>query len=257
MNFSKYKKFKSKNIIILLLLIIVLFIIYFVINRKEISSVELFFKGVINKVQSVIYPIKKDDIKSNAMYEIEIKTLKDEIEELKELLDINETFSNYKTINSTVIYRNVGYWYDFLTIDKGSKDGIENGMLVISSKGLIGITKNVSKYSSDVKLLTSSDNGSRITVAIDYNGNKVYGLISDFDYIKQELIVDNIISDIKHEDNMNVYTSGLTDTYPEGILIGKVVGIEKDKYGLSKIVRVRCNADFSSIRYVSVLKRES
>lgn len=257
MNRRKRIDSRYKIVIIIVSAIVILVVLNFTINRKEVTPLELFFKGIINKVQQVIYPsyIKKDN-KSIDVYKTEIDSLNKEINELNKLLELNNT-TDYKEINASVLYRNVGYWYDTLTIDKGTKDGIENNMLVMTYDGIIGRVISVSKYSSDVKLLTSNDQNSRITVGILYNDITIYGLISGYDYKSGEILVNDITDDIEMKDNMKVTTSGLTDSYPKGILIGIVTKVEKDKYGLSKVIRFKPNANFKDIKYVTVLKRDS
>lgn len=246
------RKGKYFKILYLVIGIIVLILIYFSTNKEQLSSAELFFKGIINKIQSIYYK-DIDILKSDELLSAENESLKGEIKELKELMNLQNIHSDYSNIYATVIYRNVGYWYDNLTINKGRDDGVKSNMLVISSSGLVGITKNVTKYSSDVLLLTSINENSKISVGIMYDNDIVYGLINGYDHKKGELIVDNIVADIEYKENINVVTSGLTSTFKEGILIGEVSAVENDKYDLSKIVRVKCSANFSNIRYVSVL----
>jgi rod shape-determining protein MreC len=248
---------KYKIAIIIVSAIVILVVLNFTINRKEVTPVELFFKGIINKVQQVIYPsYKKGNNKSVNIYKVEIDSLHKEIEELKKTLELNN-FTDYKEINASVLYRNVGYWYDTLTIDKGSNEGIEKNMLVMTYGGIIGRIINVTKYSSDVKLLTSNDQNSRITVGVLYNDKTIYGLISGYDYKTGEILVDNITDDIEMKNGIKVITSGLTDSYPKGIIIGYITNIEKDKYGLSKVIRFNPSANFKDIKYVTVFKRSS
>ncbi len=247
--------FKYKIIIFVFIIILILIVLNLTVNRDKLTSVELFFKGIGNRTQRIFRLSKEEPIeKAPYLFKLENENLKKEIYELKKLLDLKNTFTDYEEIYSAVIHRNVGYWYDTLTIDKGSNDGVKDNMLVMSSNGIIGRTTNVTKYSSDVNLLTATNPNNRITVEIVYNDKSIYGLISGYDYKTNEIIVDNIIDEIKKEKNINVYTSGLTDSYPKGILIGTVTKVEKDEYGLSKIVRLKPSANFKSVKYVIVLK---
>lgn len=244
---------KYKIIIFIMIFVLLLVILFFSISRKELSPPESFFKGIVNKIQQVIYPSKKDDNKSLEAYKIENDTLKKELKELKKTMNIK--YDSYESIYANVLYRDVGYWYDDLTIDKGYKDGIRRNMMVMTGEGIIGRVVGTTNYSSDVKLLTSADKESRITVGIVTDDKTIYGLIDGYDYKTKELLVNDIVDDTVIRTGMKVITSGLTDSYPEGILIGTVTGIGKDRYGLSKILKVTPSADFRSIRYVAVLKR--
>ena len=82
-------------------------------------------------------------------------SLKQEIKELKELLNLNSTLSEYTTINATIISRNDLYWFNTVIIDKGKKDGLKKNMAVITQNGLIGKISKTTKKTSEIKLITT------------------------------------------------------------------------------------------------------
>ena len=65
-------------------------------------------------------------------------------------------------------FRNIDYWYDEITIDKGSKSGITKGMAVVNNSGLLGQITSVSNYYSTVKLLANENMSDKISVKISY-----------------------------------------------------------------------------------------
>ena len=142
-----------------------------------------------------------------------------------------------------------------LTIDKGSHNGIKEGMVVINSTGLIGKITNVSTFSSDVKLITTNDTNNKISVTITNGDTKLTGIINGYDYKKGLLTVEGISNTATVNNGDFVYTSGLGGVFPSGILIGKVEGITTDVYDLSKIINVKPSAKFDDINFVTVLKR--
>ena len=222
------------------------------------------FKGIQNllsdfkKLNNVLSEndILKKNIDKVDSLETENIELKREIENLKKELKIDFVLSDYTRLNATVISRNTGYWYNVLTIDKGSHNGIEPGMVVINSTGLIGKIVTVSEFSSDVKLITTTDTNNKISVTV-YNGeNKINGLINGYDYDNEVLEVEGISNTENVEVGDLVYTSGLGGVFPAGILIGKVESITTDVYDLAKIINVKPSANFDDINFVSVLKRD-
>ena len=142
-----------------------------------------------------------------------------------------------------------------LTIDKGSHNGIKEGMVVINSTGLIGKITNVSTFSSDVKLITTNDTNNKISVTVTNGDTKLTGIINGYDYKKGLLTVEGISNTATVNNGDYVYTSGLGGVFPSGILIGKVEGITTDVYDLSKIINVKPSAKFDDINFVTVLKR--
>ena len=82
-----------------------------------------------------------------AKYNEEVK----EVNDLKKILNLNNTLSDSEYINSTVITRNIGYFYNTLTIDKGEVNNVKKGQAVITDDGLVGIISKTSKFNSTVK----------------------------------------------------------------------------------------------------------
>ena len=176
---------------------------------------------------------------------------------MKDELNIKHVLSDYDYLNATVVNRNANTWYNNLTIDKGSNNGIEEGMVVINSTGVIGKTTNVSTFSSDVKLITTTDTNNKISVKITSGDNHLTGLINGYDYKTGYLEVEGISNTENVSVGDLVYTSGLGGVFPSGILIGKVKSITTDVYDLSKIINVSPSANFEDINYVTVLKRKN
>ena len=200
--------------------------------------------------------ILKENISKIDAIETENIELKRQLEALKEELNIEYTLTDYEELNATVVSRNISYWYNTLTIDKGSKNQVEEGMVVINASGLIGKIIKVSSYSSEVRLITTSDTNNKISVSISNGENKINGLINGYNYDNNLLEVEGI----SNTENVNVgdvvYTSGLGGVFPSGILIGKVVNITTDEYDLAKIINVEPNVSFDDINYVTILKRK-
>ena len=213
------------------------------------------------------YKKLKDVEKSNDVLETSIDRidsieaenieLRRQLDALKEELNINYTLSDYEYLNATVISRNVGYWYNKLTINKGSYNGVEKDMVVICSKGLIGRVVKTSTFTSDVRLITTSDTNNKISVHVSNGDNNLYGVINGYDYKKSVLELEGISNTKDVNVGDYVYTSGLGGIFPAGILIGTVTEITTDSYDLAKIMKVTPSVDFNDINYVSILKRKS
>ena len=273
---------KKYVLLIVIVLIIVLFVIFSVSLKKEreLNKVESFFKDTLIYVEKiVVYPfdyvknkisdynelknVKKDnDILETSMdrilsIETENIELRRQLEALKEELNIDYSLTDYEYLNASVISRNVGYWYNKITIDKGSYNGVEKDMVVITSKGLIGRVINTTTFTSDVKLITTSDTNNKISVHISNGDTNLYGLINGYNYNDNVLELEGISNTRDVNIGDRVYTSGLGGIFPSGILIGTVSEITTDSYDLAKVIKVKPSADFSDINYVSILKRKS
>lgn len=181
--------------------------------------------------------------------------LKEEVKKLKESLELNTTLSDKVLVNATIVYRNIGYWYDEVTIDKGSSDGIEKDMAVVTSKGLIGRTAKVGRHSSSVKLLSNDNMNNKISVKIKIKDDYVYGLISKYDSKKNVYTVEGISENVEIPIGADVVTTGMGSIFPSGLLIGKVEKITTDNFDLSKVIEVKSSVNYDDIDYVTVVKR--
>ena len=278
----KKQSISKKYILILIIILIILLLIIFSFTLKEdrkLSKAESLLKdGLIYSEKIITYPFNyikenikeykklKDVNKNNNILETSIDRidsieaenieLRRQLETLKEELNINYTLSDYEYLNATVVSRNVGYWHNKITINKGTYNGVEKDMVVIS-KGLIGKVIKTSTFTSDVRLITTSDTSNKISVHISNGDNNLYGLINSYDYNKNVLELEGISNTKDVNIGDYVYTSGLGGVFPTGILIGIVEEITTDSYDLAKIIKVKPSADFNDINYVSILKRKS
>lgn len=174
--------------------------------------------------------------------------LKEEIESLKSSLDIDFVLSDFEVINGVVISRNPSYWLDEIVVNRGIDDGIEKGMCVVVSKGIVGYVKEVySNYSIIILITNSSFNNTSIRINNSY-------LVLEYDK-KGNMIVNQLDNSSNIKVGDVVLTSGLTDKYPSGITIGYVNKIENNNLGTGKTLYISLYYDIDDIRYVSFLKR--
>lgn len=277
--YRKRKKIEKKYIILIIILFITVFIdlaIKIVNPNRKLTLPEKVIKDSVLFVNKIVYvPISyissKIDkiIEKNNIYEkykellkdkeliesIKIKNeeLENELEKLKQILEINKTLSENSYLNASVINRNLDYFSNTLTIDKGSENGIEEGLAVTFNGSLIGKIIKVSNFTSTVKLLTTDDINNKISVKINNNDKYIYGLITG--YKKGNLLVSGIDTNDEIVIGSNVVTTGLGGMFPSGILVGKVKGITKDNFDLATTILVKSEIDFNDINFVTVLKR--
>ncbi len=203
------------------------------------------------------YTKLKEKVEKTDLYYAQIEELQKEVAELKSALELNSTLSEYSYVNATVVNRNIGYWYNTFVIDKGSKNGVESGDAVITNEGLIGKIINVSNFSSTVKLLTSYEINNKISIKIKSDDGKHYGLLIGYDVEKNVYRIEGITNSNEIEEGDMVTTTGLTDYFPSGILIGYVSKIVKDEYDLNSIIEVVPSVSFNDVSVVTILNRKA
>ena len=264
-----YKSKKQKKLNIKFLIIIVVFIIFFGISISVYMSRSNFFcegfiKYIFTYINKVImYPFtalnsdKNEDQSESYIIQKNVNTsLEEEIQELKDILDLNRTLTEYTPINATILSRNKSYWFNQIMIDKGSKDGIEKDMAVVTKNGLVGKVSRVYSHSSEIKLVTSDDVNYKVSVTIKTGNGDSYAILNGYDSETECVTVTGVdkMSTVKKGDT--IVTSGLGGMFPGGIYVGIVEDIKSDKYDLSKTLYIKTSQDFNNIHYVTVLKEK-
>lgn len=251
---KKLKKFYRKNKILVLAITFLFLVItgYFGFYKGNLLSSTTFFQDIGSTLTGVFVSKKVDYQNTTSLQE---KSLKEEIVNLKELLNLKTTMAGYEMVYATITSRNTDYWFYTVTIDKGKKDGIEKDMIVINEKGLVGRVIETHLTSSVVKLISANDSKNKVAVDISSKNTTYKGVISGYEIDKNQILVTSIRSNSDIKENDIVTTNGLGTLFPEGILIGQVEEIFNDDLGVSKVLGVKPAVDFENIRYVAVLKR--
>ncbi|MBO0453808.1 rod shape-determining protein MreC [Candidatus Enterococcus murrayae] len=178
-----------------------------------------------------------------------------EIERLKDELELNQTLTSYEKVTANVITRSPDTWQDMLIVDKGSADGVEGNMAVMSQKGLIGRVMEVNAHSSKIQLLTSDNKSSNhFPVKISSENGNSFGLLNKYDTKEQRLIAEtNDKQEIKEGDI--VQTSGLGGNSPADLAIGTVEKVKSDSFGLNREVYIKPYAQMYDISVVTIIQR--
>lgn len=279
--YRKKQKDKRNKIIISCIIIfclIVGFIVNVVVTDRELTIFEKAIKDSVLTVQKILgYPIEfitnkidenkekdkmyeeyqklQQEVADNNHYKIENEELKKQLEEMKELLNINDTLADYTELNAVVINRDLGYWYDTITINKGEHDGVTIGMPAVVGEGLIGKVISTTTFNSTIRLITATDVVDKISVKIQTGNKYVYGILSSYDSETKTHIIEGISQTEEIENGAIVTTTGMGDIFPAGVMIGKITGVRTDTFDLSNVLEMKSEVDFDNINYVTLLKR--
>ena len=282
MNMYNKKKFDKRYLLILSVVVLALILVILAISLKKnrdlnviekaskdigtvvLKVVETPFNFIHNQIEKMKekedlykkYEKLKNKEKQTDSVIAQNDNLKNEVKKLKESLELKTILSDKYLLTATVVSRNIGYWYGEITIDKGSKNGIEKNMAVVINTGLIGKITKVSNYSSTVKLLSNDNMSDKISVKIKTKNDYVYGLISKYDVKSNTYTVEGISENNEIEKGADVVTTGMGTIFPSGLIVGKVKKVTTDNFDLSKVAIVKSSVDFNDLDYVTVLKRK-
>ncbi len=182
-----------------------------------------------------------------------IKLEQYELDNLRELMELDKKYPSYEKVAANVIGKDAGNWFSTFTIDKGSKDGIEEDMNVIAGSGLVGIVTDVGANYAKVRCIiddTSKTSGMVLTTS---DNCVVHGDLQEMNANQNIQFTDLKDSDDEVSAGDPIVTSYISDKYLQGILIGYISTIETDPNNLTKSGTITPAVDFEHIEEVLVI----
>jgi rod shape-determining protein MreC len=176
-----------------------------------------------------------------------------ELDNLRELYDLDQKYPGYEKVAANVIGMNGVNWFSQFTIDKGTDSGIETGMNVIAGSGLVGIVSGVGKNYATVTAIISDTSKVSGMVTTTSDNLIVSGSLQQ---MNENMVIDfSNLGDKDDEVSVGdpVVTSYISDQYQQGILIGYISTISTDSNNLTKSGTLTPAVDFEHIEEVLVI----
>lgn len=181
----------------------------------------------------------------------------DDLNDVTELYNLGQTYSDYPTVAAKVISKTPSNWYASFTINKGTDDGLKKDMNVIADGGLVGIISEAGHNYSVVR--TIIDDSSNVTGTFKNTKETTDCNVSgDLTLIEQGLVrVNGISGDTNVKDDDMIITSYNSPKFLPGIIIGYVSDITMDSNNLTKSGKLTPVVDFSNLDAVLVITQLS
>jgi rod shape-determining protein MreC len=185
--------------------------------------------------------------------------------ELRKQLDLQKASKLELVLCEVVSRGGAGGWWQTITLNKGSEDGIEQNRAVVTRVGLVGTTINVAKNSCEVLLLYDSN----CQVACRFSRTGSLGILRgagmtlrgnpemEMLLSAESPVVNYVRRDQQLIDGDEVVTSGLGGVYPPGLLVGTMKKLSLDAKELYYCVEINPAEDMRELKYVFVVKEKS
>lgn len=238
----------SRNQLIIFFSLAIISIILLILDEQtdiiistELSSVLLFPVKIIMQYQQFL------SVSRVRIEELEIALSKLALEntELKKNLALDTVAykpTNFKLLKARVIGRDPADFNGYLYIDKGKEDSIYINQPVVVADRLVGKVKYVGEYLSIVVTLENRN----IAISAVDSKTGVNGIVKYRDYL--------ILDYIKITDEINIsdsiYTSGMSEIFPPGLLIGTVKEVYRTTDLLFKNIRLIPGVQVNRLSYV-------
>ncbi|MFC1623936.1 rod shape-determining protein MreC [Candidatus Omnitrophota bacterium] len=201
------------------------------------------FKELKNENKLLRERINNFDKKLLSLQEAHLENIR-----LRKLLGFRES-KKHKFIPSMVIAKDPLGLGNTIIIDKGKKDNVDKDMVVISGNGLVGRVRESGWSIARILLITDRDSVVGGILHRTRDEGAIRGTASGITMKYLELN-----STVKEGDS--VVTSGFSGVFEKGILIGKVVSVEKDASGLYLRATLKPEVDMMRLEEVLVIRRK-
>lgn len=185
-----------------------------------------------------------------------VSVLERELEQASSVRDMLKN-SSFLAVPATVTSRNYNLFFDELTLDVGTEQGIEPGMGVTQGHYVLGKVTSVGRWSSTVVLLTSA----QCKISAKVLRNQKQGLLMGGEagegglMCRMKYVFDDEKTPkpaVKQKDQ--IVTSGTDPAFVPGMPIGSVAKTLSPKGGLFYDIQILPLADLSTVYSVLVLK---
>ena len=168
---------------------------------------------------------------------------------LQKLLELKESLPP-PTLTAEIIGKDPSLWFRTLTINRGSSDGVQKGMPVVTVEGVVG------------QVLTSSPNYSKVLLATDPNSaidvitqnTRVQGIIKGLG--REAFALHYVLKSAEVEKDDYVLTSGLGGVFPKGLMVGTVSDIQKSRRGMFQNIEIEPAVDFTQLEYLIIIMKK-
>lgn len=230
----------------------------FIPMQKGINQIGGFISDKADSLENLSIVMAENEALKKQVDELttELNTIKlerYELENLRELYDLDQKYPSYDKVAANVIGKGSGNWFHSFTIDKGSKDGVETGMNVMAGSGLVGIVSEVGPHYAVVTSIisdTSKVSGMVVTTSDNLIVNGSLQKMNESMTIEFGSLNDR---DNKVEVGDPVVTSYVSYDYQQGILIGYISEITTDSNNLTRSGTITPAVDFEHIEEVLVI----
>ena len=164
------------------------------------------------------------------------------------ITEIRDPF-RYYFIPSKIVHNSVYKQYNYLTLDRGKKDGVFKDMGVISEQGMVGIVLESSQNFATVIPILNRD----FRLSVKIKSNNYAGILQWEGDSPLHAMLTEIPFHVNFVEGDTILTSGFSSIFPEGIEVGIIESFVLEK-GNFYDIKVRLSTDFQGLFHVNVIR---
>lgn len=223
------------------------------------NSVSSSVYRVANNVTSYfnLRGINEDLQLQNAELETEVIALRNQVAayKLRDYADSVQTVEplrQYGFIIAHVINNSISKPYNYITIEKGSADGLRPEMGVVDQTGVVGVVNVVGEHYSRIISLLNPD----LRISCKLKGSEVFGSLVWDGKNSDEALLEELPKHTVYEEGDTIITSGYSSMFPEGIPVGIVMKSATADDDNFFTLRIKLLTDFSQLSTVRIIENK-
>lgn len=198
--------------------------------------------------------INEDLQRRTASLEVEVVALRGQLNRyrqaaIQDSLAVDSVASRFKFIIAKAINNSVSKPYNYVTIDKGSADGIRPEMGVMDQNGIVGVVNVVSPHYARVISLLNPN----FRLSCKIHGGEAFGSLVWDGKNSREALLEELPKHTRFRKGDTIVTSGYSAVFPEGIPVGIVMGNARGSDDNFFTLRVRLLTDFTALSTVKII----
>ncbi|OGQ99838.1 MAG: rod shape-determining protein MreC [Deltaproteobacteria bacterium RIFOXYD12_FULL_55_16] len=167
---------------------------------------------------------------------------------LAKLLEMKETLPP-PTLTAEIIGVDPSQWFKTIIINRGSSDGVQTGMPVVTVEGVVGQVTNTSPHFA--KILLAIDPNSALDGLVQKT--RVQGIIKGGG---AGFHMEYVLKNNEVEKGDLIVTSGIGGIFPKGVPIGTVSKVEKAGRGMFQVIEIEPAVDFSQLEHLIIVMKK-
>ncbi|MCM1093816.1 MAG: rod shape-determining protein MreC [Bacteroides sp.] len=199
-----------------------------------------------------------DDLQSqNARLEAELLELQKRLGkyELEASFDsiMNDSVKlQYDFILADVISNSITRGHNYITIEKGSLDGIKPEMGVVDQNGVVGVVNVVGEHASRIISLLNP----KMRLSCKIKGSEYFGSLVWDGKNPEEAVLEEMPRHEKFKKGDTIVTSGYSAVFPPGIPVGTIVSHAKEHDDNFYALRIKLFTDFNRLSTVRIITND-
>lgn len=257
-----------KNIHWLLFVLLMGASVFMIVNnnafqRSKYLTLEKDIIGCVYSVSSYatsyvgLKSINEDLLKKNIELESRVLALEQALKSMQDTVTYSiagirdsASYEAYSFMSARVVNNSISKKENYITLNKGAKDGVTADMGVISTQGVVGLVILASDHFSLVMPILNT----KFRLSCKVKTNNYFGSLvwdsKDPRYAYLEELPRHALFTVGD----TVVTSGYSNVFPEGFEIGTVVDAQKQKNDNFNSLKVLLSTDFGSLSDALIIK---